>query len=106
MIIGINIAYSHTNSTGITTNSEFGGPLGSALAMSPLQSIYADDSDALLAEHPSARVDPWNGKAYSIVDGGIYNEMANPLAQLSMPADQWWSDKFVTNFWGEVNLMD
>ena len=106
MIIGINIAYSHTNSTGITTNSEFGGPLGSALAMSPLQSIYADDSDALLAEHPSARVDPRNGKAYSIVDGGIYNEMANPLAQLSMPADQWWSDKFVTNFWGEVNLMD
>ena len=84
---GINLAYSRTKSTGITTNSEFGGPLGSALGMAPtLNPWYSEaESAAVLAEHPTARVDPRNGLAFTIVDGVIYNEMNNPLAELSMP---------------------
>ena len=34
-------SYAHMNSTGISTNSEFGSPLGSALGMSPLEPIFA-----------------------------------------------------------------
>ena len=105
---GINLAYSRTKSTGITTNSEFGGPLGSALGMAPtLNPWYSEaESAAVLAEHPTARVDPRNGLAFTIVDGVIYNEMNNPLAELSMPGNVGNSDKFVTNFWGEFQIWD
>ena len=106
---GINLAYSRTKSKGIATNSEFGGPLGSALGMAPTLSPWVADmaaTEALLAEHPAARVDPKTGLAYTIVDGSIYNEMNNPLAELSMPGGLNNSDKFVTNFWTEVQLWD
>ncbi|HBG54302.1 MAG TPA: SusC/RagA family TonB-linked outer membrane protein, partial [Rikenellaceae bacterium] len=76
--MGINAAYSRNTSFGITTNSEFGGPLGSALGMAPTLNVYADDPDALLSEHPAAVKDPRNGKPFSIVEGSIYNEMVNP----------------------------
>ncbi len=35
------LSYSNINSAGISTNSEFGAPLGSALGMSPIEPIYA-----------------------------------------------------------------
>src|SRR5574344_1952333 len=44
--IGVNAAYSRINSTGIETNSEYGSVLGSALAFSPLVSVYASEEDA------------------------------------------------------------
>ena len=106
---GVNLTYSRINSKSIDTNTEYGGPLGSALAMAPTLSPWVADAaetQALLAEHPFARVDPRNGLAFTIVDGGIYNEMNNPLAMLSMPGGKNWSDKLVANFWGEVQIWD
>lgn len=104
--MGINASYARVISYGITTNSEFGGPLGSALGMAPTLSVYTADTDALLAEHPAAVVDPKTGQAYSIVDGAIYNEMTNPLASLTMPGGKNNSDKLVSNFWAELGIWD
>ena len=102
---GINLSYSRAKSMGITTNSEFGGPLGSALGMAPTISPWAADN-SILEEHPDAVVDPRDGRAFTIVDGAIYNELLNPLAQLAVPASKGNSDKFVTNFWLETALWD
>jgi hypothetical protein len=41
MTFNTNVSYAHINSTGISNNSEFGSPLGSALGMSPLLDVYA-----------------------------------------------------------------
>ena len=41
MTLNTTASYAHINSTGISTNSEFGSPLGSALGMSPLLDVYA-----------------------------------------------------------------
>ncbi|MCT4590048.1 MAG: TonB-dependent receptor [Carboxylicivirga sp.] len=101
--VGVNAAYSNIKSSGIDTNSEFGSVLGSALAMSPLVPVYADDPDAVLAEHPKAVTDK-NGRVFSLPPSG-FQEIANPVAMLHAPTvSQGNSDKFVATFWGEIDL--
>ena len=94
-------SYAHINSTGINNNSEFGSPLGSAMAMAPVLPIYADD--AMVAQYQTKYADKFehlvraaDGRLYSIADEG-YNEMANPLAELSLPGTKYNTDKFVAN---------
>ena len=41
------VSYAHIRSQGISTNSEFAAPLGSAMGMSPLEAIYATAEDEL-----------------------------------------------------------
>ena len=115
MTIGINLAYSRIKSTGITTNSEYGGPLGSALGMAPTLSVYTDESlEELIAKNSSMVttdgeiLSPLMGKngKYFTIPGDAYNELTNPLAQLSLPGSWSNSDKFVANFWGELTLWD
>ena len=43
--VNVNVSYSRTITKGISTNSEFGSPLGSAIALSPLLSVYVDPAD-------------------------------------------------------------
>jgi TonB-linked SusC/RagA family outer membrane protein len=101
--VGVNAGYSRIKSTGIDTNSEFGSVLGSALAMSPLVPVYAEDPDAVLAEHPNAVTDS-EGRVFSLPPSG-FQEIANPVAMLNAPTySQGNSDKFVTTFWGEVDV--
>ena len=102
---GINAAYTRTNSTGITTNSEYGSVLGSAVDFSPLLGVYEKDQAAALAAHPYAVRDPKNDSIYTIA-GANYNEITNPLAQLALPGEKGNSDKFVSTFWGELTLWD
>ena len=109
--VGINIAYTHINSVGIETNSEFGSPLGSALMNPPTFPIYSENPDADREAHAE---DPWlitdkNGNLYSIVDsyeGVKLQELKNPMAFLSLPDPGSWSDKFVANFYAEATLWD
>jgi TonB-dependent starch-binding outer membrane protein SusC len=103
--LGLNIGYTRTTSYGITTNSEYGSVLGSAIAFSPLLGIYEEDQEAALTKHPYAVKDPRNGLVYTIA-GADYNEITNPLAQLALPGEKGNSDKFVSTFWGEINLWD
>ena len=107
-----NISYARVKSTGIETNSSYGSALGSALALSPILSVYAEGQAAQdqldLYSTNSAYTpmyDPNNGKLYTLA-GTDYNEMVNPLALLSLPADKGWSHKFVANFIAELSIWD
>ncbi|GAB3424634.1 TonB-dependent receptor [Niabella aquatica] len=103
--LGVNVSYSRIKSTGISTNSEYGSPLGSALAFSPLLGLYEEDEEAALARHPNAVKDPRTGRVFTIA-GGDYNEITNPLAQLALPGNKGNADKFISNFWGELSIWD
>ncbi len=107
--IGVNAAYSKVESKGIETNSEFGSVLGSALALSPILPVYAEDEAAELAQYASNKdftpVYSPDGRLYKIA-GSDYNEITNPLAQLSLPGTKGWSHKLVSNFFAELNIWD
>ncbi|MDR1226146.1 MAG: TonB-dependent receptor [Prevotellaceae bacterium] len=100
--LGMNTSYSHINSTGVGTNGVFGETLGNALMLSPLVPVYSDDPNATLAAQPDAVRDK-NGKVYEL-PGVTYNEVVNPIAQMNLPASKNWSDKFVSTFFGELEL--
>ena len=105
MKVGMNLAYSRIKSTGIETNSEYGSVLGSALVFDPTIPVYATDPDAVLAAHPYAVKDK-NGRVFSTPPAG-FQEIANPVAMLNAPVKGVGnSDKFVSSFWGELNILN
>ncbi len=111
MVIGVNISYSRIKSRGVEVNSLTGSPLGNAMFLSPLIGVYAEDETALadLYAHYGDRYKPVrnekNGKLYAI-PGADFNEITNPLADLSLPGEIHNSDKFVSNFYAELTLWD
>ena len=106
---GVNVSYSHMKSTGITTNSEFGSALGSALTLSPIMTVYAEDPAAELAKYESTSnfvpIYSRDGYLYSIA-GTNYNEITNPLASLSLPGSKNWSDHIVSTIYVEAGIWD
>ena len=104
--IGVNAGYSRVISTAIEANSEYGSILGSALVFDPTLPVYADDARAaeILNAYPDAVTGP-DGRVFSIPPGG-FQEIANPVAMLYQPrSEKGNSDKFVTTFWGEIELL-
>ena len=104
--IGVNMGYSRDKSSSIEANSEYGSILGSALTFSPLVPVYADEATAatILAKYPNAVKDN-DGKVFSIPPAG-FQEIANPVAMLNQPSSNISnSDKIVSTFWGELNLL-
>ena len=103
--VGVNAGYSRVLSSGIETNSEYGSILGSALTFNPLVPVYAEDPDAVLAQHPTAVKDS-EGRVFSIPPSG-FQEIANPVGMLNAPTGgQSNEDKFVSTFWGEIDLIE
>lgn len=109
----VNLSYARIKSKGIDTNSQWGSPLGSALALSPvltptLTGEAADAQDKFYRQtqpdYPGPILSP-RGNPYTIA-GTTYNEMVNPLAALSLPGAQNWSHKFVANFAAEMQILD
>lgn len=109
----VNLSYARIKSKGIDTNSQWGSPLGSALALSPvltptLTGEAADAQDKFYRQtqpdYPGPILSP-RGNPYTIA-GTTYNEMVNPLAVLSLPGAQNWSHKFVANFAAEMQIWD
>ena len=105
------VSYARINSTGINNNSEFGSPLGSALGMSPLLDVYAtpEEEEAYKTMYPEGYahiVRDAQGRAYTVVDGNVYNEQTHPLASLSLPGTKYDTDKFVANGALELNIWD
>ena len=109
MNLNINASYSRTFTRGISTNSEFGSPLGSAASLSPLLNVYVDPADeqavidryyyndaAHAIDEATGELlnpnwsdfnlirDPRNGRLFT-VPGTEFQEMVNPLADLSLP---------------------
>ncbi len=109
MVLNTNLSYARTISRGISTNSEYGSPLGSAITLSPILGVYVDPDDeaAVAAQYKGYNLirDKKNGRLYTI-PGSDYNEMSNPLADLSLPGDRYNNDRFVANFDGEITLWD
>lgn len=99
---GVNMAYSRTTSLSITENSERGSVLGSAVSVSPIMNVYADDPREVLSEHPNAVTD-FDGNVFAIA-GDDFGNMVNPVALLSLPGDTSKSDKLIGNVFGELEL--
>lgn len=104
-------SYAHINSTGIATNTEYGSPLGSAIGMSPLETIFADEATEASYKtlYPAGYdyiIRDAQGRAYTIVDGSVYNEQNNPLAMLEQPGEKYFTDKLVANGNIELQIID
>lgn len=97
-----NVAYSRTESTGITENSAFYSPLGSALLLDPTMPVYAQDPEAVLAKYPTAVKDK-NGRVYSVPDITM-NEIINPLANLELPGGKTYTDRLTANVQAELEI--
>ena len=102
------LSYANISSKGVSTNSQWGSPLGSALALSPILGVYASDAD--VAQYQSIYpgetfLTDAEGRVF-MIPGGSYNEMVNPIADLSRPANANWSHKFVGALAGELQLVD
>lgn len=113
--IQTNLAYTRIKSRGIETNSTWGSPLGSALAMSPILTPYLEKGSA----EEAAQLDYLKEQAAYVPmygpDGrlvmvptafGNFQEMSNPIANLSLPGNKNWSHKFVGNFTGDLQIWD
>lgn len=102
-----NLSYAYITSTGISTNSAFGSPLGSALALSPILTVLCkpEDVESYVHNGYTPIIDEATGMPYTI-PGNSYNEMVNPIASLSLPASKGWSHKLVANLAGELQLID
>ena len=120
MEIGANLSYANIKSSGIDVNHTYGSTLASALSLSPILGVFADDATAasyidlynygvdeagLPVYYGDRRVKNAAGRIYTI-PGSAYNEMVNPVAQLSLPASKGWSHKFVGNFNAELQIID
>ncbi len=111
MDLRTNLSYSHITDAGISNNSEFGSPLGSAIGMAPTEPIFATEAmeesyKTLYAEGYPYIIRDKEGRAFSIADGAIYNEQANPLAQLSQPGGKNGTDKVIANLALDLQLWD
>src|SRR5690606_26252349 len=102
---GENLGCSYINSQGsLATNSEFGGPLSSAINLDPLTPIIMTDPD-LLSQPPYSNqtvVRDANGNPYAISQN-VAQEMTNPLAYLDTRLGNYnWSHNIVGNVFVEI----
>ena len=104
-----NVSYARIKSKGVDVNSQWGSPLGSALALSPILTVYDPNPEAQLEMYKNnidyTPIYDSQGRLF-MVPGTEYNEMVNPIASLSLPGSQGWSHKFVANFSAELQLWD
>lgn len=104
---GENIGYSHQKTIGIgNTNSEFGGPLSSAINLDPVTPLVITDP-AIANNNPYSNnpvIKDANGNPYGI-SSYVGQEMSNPLAYIQTRLGQYnWSDDFVGNTYLEAAL--
>jgi len=97
---GQNLGYSHDKSIGLgNTNSEFGGPLSSAINLDPITpAIITDPAVASAAPYTNKGiVRDANGNPYGI-SSAVGQEMSNPLAYIRTRLGNYsWSDNIVGN---------
>ncbi|MBQ5985471.1 MAG: TonB-dependent receptor [Bacteroidales bacterium] len=108
VVLSSNLSYANIHSIGVTANSQWGSPLGSALALSPILGVIATEEQAKryasLYAGETLVTDP-SGRLY-MIPGMDYNEMVNPIASMSLPGNKGWSHKFVAGFAGEIQIWD
>lgn len=103
---GQTLGYTHAKSVGLgNTNSEYGGPLSSAINLDPITPLVVTDvasqPNALEYSNPNAIKDA-NGNPYGI-SKWVGQEMTNPLAYIQTRLGQYnWSDDIVGNAYLEA----
>lgn len=107
--IGNNFGYSHIKSKGaLNVNSEYGGPLSSAINLDPVTPVIITDPNIANASPYSTNpvVRDENGNPYAISQY-VVQEMTNPLAYIATRQGNYgWSDNFVGNFFAELEPID
>lgn len=100
--VGEYLGYTHRkNNTGLNTNSEFGGPLSSALNLDPLTPVYVGASVG--TTYPQYALQAGNGMYYGI-SKYVGQEMTNPLAYLQTQLGNYgYSDNLVGNAYIDVH---
>jgi len=104
---GQTLGYTHQKTTGIgNTNSEFGGPLSSAINLDPITPLVV--TDPLVANAAPYSTNPVirdaNGNPYGI-SPTVGQEMSNPLAYEQTRLGQYsWSDDIIGNAYLELNV--
>jgi TonB-linked SusC/RagA family outer membrane protein len=103
--MGTNIGYAHIKSMGsLNTNSEYGGPLASAINLDPITQLVITDP-AIAAQAPYSTnpvILDADGNPYGI-SSYVAQEMTNPLAYIQTKlGNHGWSDNFVGDAYFEV----
>ena len=106
---GQTLGYSNEKNVGIgNTNSEFGGPLSSAINLDPISPLVETDP-ILSVQAPYTNNGIWrdaNGNPYG-VSTLVAQEMSNPLAyEQTLSGDYGWSDNFVGNAYLEFKPIE
>lgn len=110
--VGQSLGYSHQRSVGIgNTNSEYGGPLSSAINLDPITPLV--ETDPVRANntsyYPASAIRDENGNPYGISVGiptTVGQEMSNPLAYAKTRLGNYsWGDDFVGNAFLEANIL-
>jgi len=106
--IGQTLGYAHKRSMGIGTNSEYGGPLSSAINLDPITPLVI--TDPVIANAVPYSNNPVfrdaNGNPYGI-SRIVGQEMTNPLADIQRSVGNYsWSDDFVGNAYVEVSPIE
>ena len=110
LTVGENLGYSRDKSIGLgNTNSEYGGPLSSALNLDPLTPVTVTDP-VRLSEYPYNQDLPFFrdalGNPYGISDY-VAQEMVNPLAYIQTRLGNYgYSDNFVGNAFVEAEPLE
>ncbi|MBE0423267.1 MAG: TonB-dependent receptor [Lutibacter sp.] len=107
--VGQTLGYAHKKEVGLgNTNSEYGGPLSSALNLDPITKAVI--TDPVIANSPpystNAVMRDANGNPYGI-SSIVGQEMTNPLAYTQTRLGNFgWSDDFVGNAFVEVTPIE
>lgn len=105
LTVGQNLGYAYNKSIGLgNTNSEFGGPLSSAINLDPITpAVVTDATEANLPIYTNnpVRKDE-NGNPYGI-SPYVGQEMTNPLAYISKQLGNYdWGHNIIGNFFVEA----
>ena len=104
---GSSLAYAKVNAQGVSTNSEFGSPLGRALNLDPITPVIETDSAVLnntVFQNFNVVTDE-EGNPYGI-SNFVTSEVLNPVAANKVAQGTGFSDKFVASFYGEAKFLD
>ncbi len=102
ILFGQNLGYAHDKSVGLgNTNSEFGGPLSSAINLDPITPVVITDP-AVAGTYDPRGVRDANGNFYAI-SKYVQNEITNPLAYIKTRiGNHGWADNIIGNVYTEI----
>ena len=117
--LGANISYMRVHNTGVSDNSTWGSPLGSALYLAPTLPVtltqlgYEADGTPRYGQAMIDRYSAYdlyydaNGNPYTIPGYvGSYQEQNNPIAMMQGNPNKNWSHKFMPKFSIDLQLWD